>query len=142
MSSGDRHTPTMTSRTSLDAFDLLELLRLLAGRGSMGVFTVTHLDGLFELWLEGGRVRHVQFGEARGAAALAQLLRDPAGHFHFEAGLTLPGPTLDAPLDELVLEALDALPGEEPGFGGPAQLTSPERVAGLNWTSGQREVLR
>lgn len=128
--------------TSLDPFDPLELLRLLAGRGSTGVFSVTHPGGTFELWLAGGRVQDVRFGAERGAAALARLLHDPAGHFHFEAGLSCPEPTLDASLDELVLWALDRLPAEGPKFGGPAQLTSPERVAGLNWTPAQREVLR
>src|SRR3712207_1855716 len=100
--------PTMTqSTTSLDPFDPLELLRLLAERGSTGVFAVTHPDGLFQLWLEGGRVQHLHFGTERGAAALARLLSDPVGQFHFESGLRCADPTLDTLLDELVLEALD-----------------------------------
>lgn len=127
--------------TSLDAFDPLELLRSLAERGSTGLFSVTRPDGEFGAWLEGGRVRHLGFGAERGAAALARLLGDPSGHFHFEAGLRHPEPTLDASLDELLMEALGRLPAGEPKFGGPARLTSPERMAGLNWTPAQREVL-
>ncbi|GBF03905.1 hypothetical protein DAERI_010077 [Deinococcus aerius] len=130
------------STTSLDPFDPLELLRLLAERGSTGIFVVTHPAGLFQVWLEEGRVQHLHFGAERGAAALARLLGDPAGQFHFEAGLRCPDPTLDALLDELVLEALDALPGGTLKFEGPAQFTSPERIARLNWTPAEREVLR
>ncbi|EYB68381.1 hypothetical protein DEIPH_ctg025orf0269 [Deinococcus phoenicis] len=138
--------PTARPTTSLDAFDLLELLRLLAERGRSGVFQVDHPDGQFQLWLEGGRVRHLHFGghwgEARGAAALARLLATPTGRFHFEEGHRHPCPGLDTNLDETVLEALEALPPGELKFGGPARITSPERVARLGWTEGQRDVLR
>ncbi|WP_019588225.1 DUF4388 domain-containing protein [Deinococcus apachensis] len=130
------------STTSLDPFDPLELLRLLAERGSTGVFAVTHPAGLFQAWLEGGRVQHLHFGSERGAEALARLLGDPVGQFHFEAGLRCPDPMLDTSLDELVLEALDALPEGGLKFGGPAQFTSPERIGRLNWTPAEREVLR
>ncbi|GAA5514658.1 hypothetical protein Dcar01_03414 [Deinococcus carri] len=130
------------STTDLTAFDPAELLHLLAERGRTGVFRVAQPAGEVQVWLEGGRVRHLRAGSLRGPEVLAHLLREPVGRFHFEEGFTHPAPDLDAHLDELLLEALDTLPEAEPRFGGPARIASPERVARLGWTERQRELLR
>ncbi|WP_019009999.1 DUF4388 domain-containing protein [Deinococcus aquatilis] len=130
------------STSSLETFDFLELLYMLSGSGKTGVLAVYRPDGLFQCWLQGGRVRQIEFGHLRGVEAAVKLLLDPRGRFHFEDGLTHPEPQLDASLDEVAFEVLDGLPEHKPMFDGPARITSPERVAAMRWTLQQQDVLR
>ncbi|WP_102124994.1 DUF4388 domain-containing protein [Deinococcus planocerae] len=129
------------SSASLETFDFLELLSLLAGQGRTGALRVERHDGAFQAWLEGGRVRHLGCGPDRGAAALVRVLREPRGRFHFDEGLRHPGPGLDASVDEVALEALAALPVPELPFPGPARVTAPERLARLRWTLQEQDLL-
>lgn len=129
------------SSSNLETFDFLELLSLLAGQGRTGALRVERPDGSFQAWLERGRVRHLEFGAERGAAALARLLRDPLGRFGFDEGLRHPAPTLDLSVEEVALEALGALPVPELPFGGPARITSPGRLAGVRWTLQEQDLL-
>jgi hypothetical protein len=130
------------STASLEHFDFLELLYLLSGQGRSGALWVYRPDGRFQAWLEAGQVVHLQFGEDRGAAALTRLLLDPCGRFHFDEGLTHPTPGPRQRLDELALEALEALPGQALPFSGPARITSPERVAAMRWSLKEQDILR
>ncbi|MFC4427502.1 DUF4388 domain-containing protein [Deinococcus navajonensis] len=132
----------LTSTVNLDTYDFLELLYLLSEQRRSGVLQVVCDDGQFYAWMRGGRVQAMQFGQARGAAALSRLLRDPRGQSTF-----LPGPLpethgLDTSLDELAFEALEELPVGELPFEGPGRLTSPERIAALRWTLRERQILQ
>ncbi|BDP41879.1 hypothetical protein DAETH_18480 [Deinococcus aetherius] len=129
------------SSANLETFDFLELLVLLAGQGRTGALRVERPDGTFQAWLEGGRLRHLGFGERQGAAALVHLLREPRGRFGFDEGLRHLGPGLDLSVDEVALEALTALPVPELPFGGPARVTSPERLARLRMTLREQALL-
>ncbi|THF69979.1 DUF4388 domain-containing protein [Deinococcus sp. Arct2-2] len=130
------------STSSLETFDFLELLYMLSGSGKTGALSVQRPDGLFQCWLEGGRVRQLEFGALRGVDAASKLLLDPRGRFQFDDGLTHPAPQMDASLDEVAFEALDVLTEQKPLFDGPARITSPERVAAMRWTLQEQDVLR
>ncbi|GGR91153.1 DUF4388 domain-containing protein [Deinococcus sedimenti] len=131
-----------TSATNLETFDFLELLYLLSEQGRSGVLTVLRTDGRFQAWLQDGRVRHLQLGEDEGVPALIRLMQEPIGRFHFDEGVRHPNPRLDAPLDEVTLEALDLLPVTDLPFDGPGRITSPERVQRLRWSLQEQQVLR
>ncbi|ALW89253.1 DUF4388 domain-containing protein [Deinococcus actinosclerus] len=130
------------STASLETFDFLELLYLLSEQGRSGVLSVHRPDGQFQAWLEGGRVRHLQLGDDLGVPALARLMQDPVGRFQFDEGVTHPRPRLDATLDEVTLEALEALPVRELPFDGPGRITSPERVSRMRWSLKELDVLK
>ncbi|MDP9764408.1 DUF4388 domain-containing protein [Deinococcus enclensis] len=135
----------MQHTTSLDAFDLLELLLMLAGQGKTGLMQVEPAGAgaaPFLLWLAAGRVQAVTYGPLRGAAALARMLGAPQGQFVFEPGLRVPTPDLDVSLDDLTWQALDAVALPAPDFSGPGRLTAPERVAALACSPEERMVLR
>ncbi|MFD1730100.1 DUF4388 domain-containing protein [Deinococcus malanensis] len=86
---------TMANTTiSLETFDVLELLYLLAGQRRTGALQIIRDDAQFTMWLEGGRVRAVRFGVLSGAGAVRRLLLDPRGHSTF-----LPGVQLATPLN-------------------------------------------
>ncbi|UQN05867.1 DUF4388 domain-containing protein [Deinococcus sp. QL22] len=130
------------STSSLETFDFLELLYMLSESSKTGALSVHRPDGLFQCWLEQGRVRHLEFEGVEGVPALVNLLLDAQGRFHFDDGLTHPAPRLDATLDEVAFEALDGSPEHTPLFDGPARLPSPQRVAAMRWTLQEQDVLR
>lgn len=135
----------MPHTTSLDAFDLLELLLMLAGQGKTGLMQVEPAGSAaapFLLWLAAGRVQAVTLGPLRGAEALARMLGAPQGQFVFEPGLRVPAPDLDVSLDDLTWQALDAVTLPVPDFTGPGRLTAPERLAALACFPEERAVLR
>ena len=135
----------MQHTTSLDAFDLLELLLMLSGQGKTGLMQVEPTGAgaaPFLLWLAAGRVQAVTYGPLRGAAALARMLGAPQGQFVFEPGLRVPAPDLDVSLDDLTWQALDAVALPAPDFSGPGRLTALERVAALACSPEERMVLR
>lgn len=125
---------------NLDHFNFLELLQLLAAGGKTGVLSVTRDAETFECALEGGRVRELKMGARRGNLALAALLADPRGQFHFDEGRRAASPTLDASMDEVALEALAALPEQPLPFDGPGKLAA-ERLDQMSWTVAERRIL-
>lgn len=133
----------MTHTTaSLETFDFLQLLYLLSDQGRTGVLTVHRPDGPFQAFLEGARVRHLQFAAQTGVPALVRLLLDPRGRFQFDEGVVHPRALLDVALDDVALEALGALPEAELPYGGPARITSPERVARMRWSLQEQALLQ
>ncbi|MBB6014922.1 DUF4388 domain-containing protein [Deinococcus radiopugnans] len=132
----------MTNTASLETFDFLQLLYLLSGQGRTGVLTVHRADGPFQAFLEGERVRHLQFAAQTGLPALLRLLRDPQGRFQFDEGVRHPNPLLNTILDEVALEVLDSLPEVPLPFSGPVKITSPERVARIPWGLKEQEILK
>ena len=129
------------STSSLETFDFLELLYMLAESRRTGVLRVFR-DQEFQAWLQEGRVMHLEFGSLRGVQALADLLRDPRGRFNFEEGQIHPDPHLDTDIDVVAMEALAELPVPELLLQGPARVSSPERVARMPWTLRQEDILR
>lgn len=132
----------MTKTTSLETFDFLQLLYLPSDQGRTGVLTVDRADGPFQAFLDGHQVCHIQFAELTGVAALVRLLRDPRGRFHFDEGVVHPDPLLNVGLDDVVMEALDALPEKPLAFTGPVKITAPERVARMRWNLKEQAVLK
>ncbi|PNY82490.1 DUF4388 domain-containing protein [Deinococcus koreensis] len=130
------------SSASLETFDFLELLYLLTDQERTGVLTVYRADGQFQAWLERGLIRQIDFGAEQGVRALMRLMADPRGRFQFDEGVTHPAPRLSAPLDELALELLDALPPPPLTFDGPVRVTSRERLNRLRWSLQDQDVLR
>lgn len=132
----------MTNTASLETFDFLQLLYLLSEQGRTGALTVQRADGPFQAFVEGHRVRHLQFAAQTGIPALVRLLLDPQGGFRFDEGVLHPNPLLNVNLDDVALEALDALPETPLPFTGPVKLTSPERAARIRWGLKDQEILR
>ncbi|GGJ90171.1 DUF4388 domain-containing protein [Deinococcus aquiradiocola] len=129
------------STSSLETFDFLELLYMLAESRRTGVLRV-YRDQEFQAWLQDGRVMHVEFGVLRDVSALSALLADPRGRFNFDEGQVHPDPHLDTDMDSLAMEALSELPTPELLLQGPGKITSPERVARMPWSLSQERVLR
>lgn len=132
--------PNTTS--SLEHFDFVQLLRMLADSGRTGVLTVDRPDANFEVWLEQGLVRHMQMGRLQGVLAMAALLNDPRGRFQFEEGRQHPNPSLRAGVDTLALEAMSSMPEKNMPFPGPARVTDRDRLDGMDWTEAEQRVLR
>ncbi|RJF71796.1 DUF4388 domain-containing protein [Deinococcus cavernae] len=132
----------MPHTTSLEHFDFLQLLRMLADNRKTGLLTIYRPQGDFEAWLEQGLVRHLQLGHLQGVLALAALLNDPQGRFHFDEGRTHPSPALKQTVDSLALEAMASLPEQDMPFAGPARMTDAERLDAMDWTDEERHVLR
>lgn len=133
----------MTRTTSsLETFDFLELLYMLSEQERSGVLTVYRPDGNFQAWLERGRVMHMQFDEDLGASALVRLMLEPHGRFQFDEGLTHPAPKMDTTLDDLAMEAMEALPLQELPFEGPARITSPERLHRMRWSLKEQDFIQ
>lgn len=132
----------MTKTANLETFDFLQLLYLLSEQGRTGALTVQRADGPFQAFLEGHRVRHLQFAAQTGIPALIQLLLDPHGGFRFDEGVVHPNPLLNVNLDDVALEALDALPEVPLPFSGPVKLTSPERAARIRWGLKDQAILK
>ena len=128
--------------SNLENFNLLHLLRMLVDGQKTGVMNLLHPEGTFQLWLEEGRVRHLQLGTLEGAEALAAVLRDPRGQFQFTDGPHYPHPKMNDSLDAVVVEALQSLPERPIPFIGPGRLTSPERVEALFWTPEELKILQ
>jgi len=132
-----------SSGNSLETFDFIELLAMLARGGKTGALRVERGTQVFTLWLSAGRVRHMDgAGLATGARALADLLEDPRGRFQFEENETAPPPTLDLSHDAFAYEALKLLPPPPLKFPGAGRLESPERLAELSLSLYEQEVLR
>ncbi len=129
------------STSSLETFDFLELLYMLAESRRTGVLRV-YRDGEFQAWMQDGRIRHLEFGHRKGVAALTNLLSDPRGRFNFDEGQVHPDPHLDADIDSVAMEALADLPTPELLLQGPAKINSSERVARMPWTMKQERVLQ
>lgn len=127
--------------TSLEHFDFLQLLRMLAENGKTGVFTVYRSDGNFEAWLENGRVRHLELGRLQSVLALAALLNDPRGRFHFEEGRRHLNPSMNDTVNAVALAALSSLPEQEMPFPGPARLSAPERLEEMHWSEAEQKIL-
>lgn len=133
----------MTNTTSsLENFDFLQLLHMLAQGGKTGVLIVHRDDINFRCWLAKGKVQHVEMGDLQGAEALARLMEDPQGRFQFEEGAQHPQPALDIRMDALALEALEKLPDLPLPFEGPARITSPERVDAMEWSLDEFKIIR
>lgn len=127
---------------SLENFDFLQLLKMLADNRKTGVLTVFRTGGNFQAWLEQGQIRHLQMGRLEGVMALAALLNDSRGRFQFDEGRQHPHPSMKESLDAVSMRAIASLPERPMPFSGPARLTSPERVAELELSEAERRVLR
>lgn len=128
--------------SSLEHFDFLHLLRMLADGRKTGLLTVYRPDENFEIWLDQGLVRHMQMGRLHGVLALAALLNDPKGRFQFEENRFHPNPSLKDSVDTLALEAMSSLPERQMPFAGPARFTDRDRLDSMDWTEEERRILR
>ena len=132
---------------SLETFDFVELISMLAKGGKTGALRVYRERARFALWLSGGRVRQMvsqvtSSQDVQGAAALVDILEDPRGRFHFEEGEAAPQPDLDQSWEAFTYEALKLLPPPPLKFEGVGRLGPPEELAELNLSLHEREVLR
>lgn len=137
-----------SASNALEAFDLIELLRLLSQNQKTGVLRVHRGQQFFGLWLSGGKVRHMSGANLdTDAAAFAHLLQDPRGRFQFEdghqrSGEQWPEPTLNCGYEAFVYAALKLLPPPELKFVGTGRLVASERFAELDLNFYEQEVLR
>jgi Domain of unknown function (DUF4388) len=72
---------------TLDDFDVLELLFMLARAERSGSVCIQHARGEFRVALVGGRVRDMSLGDLHDDEALAALIEHPSGEVHFEERL-------------------------------------------------------
>lgn len=119
---------------TLDDFDVVELLFMLARAERSGSVQIQHARGEFRVALVGGRVRDMSLGDLHDDEALAALIEHPSGEVHFEERLNARAAD-QSPFDEdievLAFEALRRLPPPELPFTGPARLSAPERLENL-----------
>ncbi len=134
--------PKPTPSNSLETFDLIELLSLLARGKKTGALSIDRGGQILTLWLSAGRVQRMQGADLEGAAALASLLEDPRGRFQFEADEAALEPDLDLGHEAFAFEALKLLPPPPLKFQGAGRLEPPERFAELSLTLYEQEVLR
>lgn len=148
--SGDRSSGTtfpgdpvtnQTQANALETFDFIELLSMLAKGGKTGALHVERDRREFSLYLQGGRVRQMEGGDLSGPAAMAEILRDPRGRFHFESGEKAPAPDLDLAHETFAMEALKLLPPPPLKFSGIGRLDAPEHFAELGLSLYEHEVV-
>lgn len=130
------------TNSSLENFDFLQLLHMLAQGGKTGVLVVYRDDHHFRCWLDAGKVKHIEMGSQQGSDALVCLMEDPQGRFQFEEGTQHARPTMNMGMDTLALEALQKLPDLPLPFEGPARITSSERVDAMEWSLDEFKVIR
>lgn len=135
----------MTTPSSLEHFDFLQLLLMLAHNRKTGVMRVFRDEEQFQCWLEEGQVRRLRFvgpgTDLEGVRALTELLRRPEGRFQFEDGLLHTAPRLDRPLEAVAYEALGDLPDLPLPFTGPGRLTRPESLAHISWSLSEEQAI-
>ncbi|WP_181391918.1 DUF4388 domain-containing protein [Deinococcus irradiatisoli] len=132
----------MSASNALETFDVIDLLALLGSGKKTGALRIDREPELFTLWLADGRVRHMEGAGLQGAAALAEVLRDPRGRFQFETGELAPEPSTDQSHDAFTYEALTLLPPPPLKFPGAGRLEPPDRFAELPLSLYEQEVLR
>ncbi len=132
----------MSASNALETFDIIELLALLGSGKKTGALRIYRDQDVFTLWLDAGRVRHMDGAGLQGPAALAAVLSDPRGRFHFETGEAAPQPSLDQSHDAFTYQALTLLEPPELKFPGAGRLEPPERFAELPLSLYEQEVLR
>ncbi|WP_293912068.1 DUF4388 domain-containing protein [Deinococcus sp.] len=132
----------MTQANALETFDFVELLSMLCKGGKTGALHVERDRREFSVYLKEGRVRQMEGGELSGPAAMAEILRDPRGRFHFENDERAPAPDLDLAHETFALEALKLLPPPPLKFPGIGRLEAPERFAELNLSLHEHEIVQ
>lgn len=101
-------------RGALGLFSLVDLLQLLGSNQSRGYLAVHHpTRGEGRVYLNAGRVVHAHFDGRTDLEALRTILSDERGNFEFLPGRPAPTETIDASLDNLLLQAIRGL-GTEP----------------------------
>lgn len=128
--------------SSLEHFDFLQLLQMLAANQKTGVLTVYSPVNNFEAWLQEGRIRAMHYGQLNGVLALAALLKEPRGRFHFEDGRLHPNPTMNELVDAVAVAAMNIRADSTPPFPGAAKFTSPERIESMEWSEAELIVIR
>jgi len=94
---------------TLGLFSLVDLFQLLAASKRTGRLSVQHPSGRARFYFERGQLRHAEFGDLEGPAAVDALFGDERGAFAFTAGLPAPRTTVEASTEAIVLDALRRL---------------------------------
>jgi Domain of unknown function (DUF4388) len=131
-----------TQANALETFDFVELIAMLAKGGKTGALHVERDRREFSLYLQDGRIRQMEGGALSGPAAMAEILRDPRGRFHFEPGEKAPAPDLDLAHETFAMEALKLLPPPPLKFPGIGRLDDPERFAELGLSLREHEIVQ
>jgi Domain of unknown function (DUF4388) len=143
-------TQTDSASAQPETLDVLELLYMLTRSGRTGVLCVQRELEFkggeeFRAWLHTGRIRQMEFGTLVGVEALAELVSDSRGRFHFDEGAVYsgphPDPQVDLDMDTLAMDILVGTPLPEVLFAGPARASSPQRLAQLPLTVQQQQTL-
>jgi hypothetical protein len=88
--------------TQIPMYALLQMLEIGQKTGLLDVAAVPHRA---RVWLSAGRPVHAELGEKHGFDAALEIARIQAGRFIFEPGGTVPTPTIQQSMPELLLEA-------------------------------------
>ncbi len=94
---------------TLGLFSLVDLFQLLATSKRTGRLTVKHPEARARFYFDRGQLRHAEFGDLEGPAAVDALFADERGTFSFTAGLPVPRTTVEAGTQAIVLDALRRL---------------------------------
>jgi len=94
---------------TLGLFSLVDLFQLLAASRRTGRLSVRHPTGPVRLYFDHGQLRHAEFGDLEGVAAIDALFADERGTFSFVAGLPVPRTTVTTSTEALVLDAMRRL---------------------------------
>ncbi len=94
---------------TLGLFSLVDLFQLLAASKRTGRLTVKHPSGRARFYFDRGQLRHAEFADLEGPAAVDALFGDERGAFAFTAGLPAPRTTVETSTEAIVLDALRRL---------------------------------
>jgi len=107
---------------TLGLFSLVDLFQLLAASKRTGRLSVKHPSGRARFYFDRGQLRHAEFGELEGPAAVDALFGDERGAFAFTAGLPAPRTTIETSTEAIVLDALRRLDESRRAGEGPAMV--------------------
>lgn len=118
---------------------LVNLLQYLALNSASGLLQLR--DGGSEaarIYLEQGRVIHLELGPLRGPEGLATLLSWDEGHFLFRAGVSSPEQSIKLSLDSLLLKAVHE--ADESARQGKSKLGAESILTAKATTQGQNTI--
>ena len=113
---------------TLGLFSLVDLFQLLAASKRTGRLGVHHPQGPVRLYFDRGQLRHAEFGDLEGAAAVEALFADERGTFSFVAGLPVPRTTVSLSTEAIVLDALRRLDEARRAADGPPPFVGRDAV--------------
>jgi hypothetical protein len=125
---------------TLGLFSLVDLFQLLAASKRTGRLTVKHPVARARFYFDRGQLRHAEFGDLEGPAAVDGLFADERGTFAFTAGLPAPRTTVESGTQAIVLDALRRLDEARRGTVPPSMVERDAVPFGVDDSGSKRSL--